>query len=624
MGNIFQTQFSCGDAVITRCLDCIGGKWEYVSDLEHNLKRLETLAHELRSLENDMITCINIEERQGKKCLDQVQLWLSRVDLKIDRIKGLLENRQQETAKLCIACCSTNYVSSYKFGKKVVRRLKEVNDLIQQGKEFKVVATIALPEALVEIPCEPTVGLELKLDSIYSYLLDEEVGIVGLFGESGVGKTALLMQINNKICNEISFDLVIWVSVSKQLKLENIQNHIGKKIGFSGDVWMSKSLSEKAVDILNVLKTKKFVLLLDDIFESINLTEIGVPLRNSNMSKVVFTTNLEKICTQMRAQKIIKVEPLGLKDSWRLFSDITGEDTLNSNPKIYHLAKELVAECRGVPSVLIKMAHDMAGKMTALDWTNAVKSLRGPMSNSQEEIIENQISMEDEEEECTTTLRTKLGDTDLVFGSPITEKTVRRLPQYVSRTRITVRDLAVAAFDRETEGGKDVEAREYVNWLKTKHGNGVVTICLFYNATGSTLHFSGQKDWNGHLSEELHPKTVENGQWGVFVHVHDNFNVGRGGSRGAIVYTGKNAYDNDCDWMLAWDNTSNDNQVHDKVFTEVRWKDHFFIQMPYIFHLLSGSGAHREDTHGGCVSSITLENTSGPFFIAKLSLDLAY
>ncbi|XP_074264752.1 putative disease resistance protein At4g10780 [Silene latifolia] len=384
MGNIFKTQFSCGDALVNRCLDCIGEKWEYVSELEQNLKRLETSVHELGSLKKDKITSISIEERQGKKCLDQVQLWLSRVDVKIDKIKRLLENRQREIAKLCIGgCCSTNYVSSYKFGKKVVRRLKEVDDLIKQGKEFKEVATIALPEALVEIPCEPTLGLELKLDSIYSYLLDEDVGIVGLFGESGVGKTALLMQINNKICNETSFDLVIWVAISKQLKLENIQSHIGKKIGFSGDLWMSKSLSEKAVDILNVLKTKKFVLLLDGICESISLTEIGVPLRNSNMSKVVFTTNMEKICSQMRAQKLVKVEPLGLEDSWRLFSDITGEDTFNSNPEIYDLAKELVAECRGVPSILVKMAHDMAGKMTALDWTNAVKSLKRPMSNSQ-------------------------------------------------------------------------------------------------------------------------------------------------------------------------------------------------------------------------------------------------
>ncbi|KAL1211008.1 putative disease resistance protein [Cardamine amara subsp. amara] len=108
----------------------------------------------------------------------------------------------------------------------------------------------------------------------------------------GVGKTTLLTQINNKfVKKEDVFDIVIWVVVSKDLQIQKIQEEIAKKLGLAGDGWNQKDEDQKSRDIHNVLRRKKFVLLLDDIWAKVNLTKIGVPYPNrENGSKVVFTT----------------------------------------------------------------------------------------------------------------------------------------------------------------------------------------------------------------------------------------------------------------------------------------------------------------------------------------------
>ncbi|KAK9232390.1 hypothetical protein WN943_022636 [Citrus x changshan-huyou] len=57
-----------------------------------------------------------------------------------------------------------------------------------------------------------------------------------------------------------NFDLVIWVIVSKDLRLENIQEVIGEKIGLLNDAWKKRSDEQNALDLFRILKGKKFVL----------------------------------------------------------------------------------------------------------------------------------------------------------------------------------------------------------------------------------------------------------------------------------------------------------------------------------------------------------------------------
>ncbi|KAL9460180.1 hypothetical protein AB3S75_003394 [Citrus x aurantiifolia] len=303
MGNMLQISISCDGAFFNRCLDFFLGKATYIRNLQGNVEALGTELVKLIAKKNDLTTRVVDAERQQMRTLDQVQVWLSRVDAVKAEADELIRDGSQEIEKLCLGgYCSKNCPSSYKFGKRVAKKLSDVKTLMGEGV-FEVVAEEEPEPAVDERPFEPTVvGLQSQLERVWRCLVQEPAGIVGVYGMGGVGKTTLLTQINNKFLESpTNFNYVIWVVVSKDLRFENIQETIGEKIGLLNDAWKSRRIEQKALDIFRNLKDKKFVLLLDDIWDRVDLTKVGVPLPGPlyNGSKVVFTTRSEEVCGLM-------------------------------------------------------------------------------------------------------------------------------------------------------------------------------------------------------------------------------------------------------------------------------------------------------------------------------------
>ncbi|XP_052287243.1 probable disease resistance protein At5g63020 [Citrus sinensis] len=331
------------------------------------------------------MTAVVNAERQQMRRLDQVQVWVSRADAVKTEADELIRGGSQEIEKLCLrGFCSRNCTSSYKFGKQVAKKLRAVETLIAEGV-FEAVAAEVVPERAPEPvaderPTERTVvGLQSQLEQVWRCLAEESAGIIGLYGMGGVGKTTLLIHINNKFLESpTNFDCVIWVVVSKDLRLEKIQENIGKKIGLVDDSWKSKSVEEKALDIFRSLREKRIVLLLDDIWERVDLTKVGVPLPGpqNTTSKAVFTTRLIDVCGSMEADRKFKVACLSEKDAWELFRKKVGEETLGSHHDIVELAQTVAKECGGLPLALITIGRAMAFKKTAEEWSHAIDVLR--------------------------------------------------------------------------------------------------------------------------------------------------------------------------------------------------------------------------------------------------------
>ncbi|ESR40624.1 putative disease resistance protein [Citrus sinensis] len=383
MGSIFQ--ITCDGAFFNRCLDCFLGKVANTSKLQDNLVALETELGKLIAAKNDVMMRVVNAERQQLRTLDQVQVWLSRVEAVKTEADELIRHGSQEIDKLCVGgYYSKHCASSYKFGKQVAKKLRDVQTLIGEGV-FAAVATEVVPERAPEPvaderPTEPTiVGLQSQLEQVWRCLVEESVGIIGLYGMGGVGKTTLLTHINNKFLESpTSFDCVIWAVVSKDLQLEKIQEDIGKKIGLVDDSWKSKSVEEKALDIFRSLREKRIVLLLDDIWERVDLTKVGIPLSGpkNTTSKVVFTTRFVDVCGSMEADKKFQVACLSEEHAWELFRKKVGEETLESDHDIVELAQTVAKECGGLPLALITIGRAMACKRTAEEWRHAVEVLR--------------------------------------------------------------------------------------------------------------------------------------------------------------------------------------------------------------------------------------------------------
>ncbi|KAJ4721598.1 NBS-LRR type disease resistance protein [Melia azedarach] len=381
MGNVFSASISC-DAAISRCLDCTVRKTAYTCQLQDNLDNLETELEKLIEARNDVLIEVTVAEQRGMKRLEQVQGWLSRVqDVETEAEK--LKQGRQEFGQLCVGgFCSKNCNPSYKFGKSVFKTLRIVENLRSEG-DFKEVAQTAPETPVDQRPITPAiVGLESTFDKVWRCLTEELAGIIAIYGMGGVGKTTLLTLINNKFLDfPNNFDVVIWAVVSKDLELEKIQESIAKKIGLFNESWKSRSLEDKAQEIFKILSKKKFLLLLDDIWERVDLIKVGLPPPTTrSASKVVFTTREFDVSGSMKAHKSFKVECLRYQDAWRLFEETVGKEILDSHPNIPELAETVAKECGGLPLALIVVGQSMACKKTPQEWEHAIEVLRSSAS----------------------------------------------------------------------------------------------------------------------------------------------------------------------------------------------------------------------------------------------------
>ncbi|KAJ9692465.1 hypothetical protein PVL29_011499 [Vitis rotundifolia] len=331
----------------------------------------------LNNLYEDVKAKVERAEQRQMVRTKEVGGWICEVEVTVTEVKEILQKGDQEIRKRCLGCCPRNCWSSYKIGKAVSEKLVAVSGQIGNG-HFDVVAEM-LPRPLVdELPMEETVGSELAYGRICGFLKDPQVGIMGLYGMGGVGKTTLLKKIhNNFLTTSSDFDVVIWDVVSKPSNIEKIQKVIWNKLQISGDEWENRSTKEqKAAEILRVLKTKKFVLLLDDIWERLDLLEMGVPHPDAqNKSKIVFTTRSLDVCHQMKAQKSTKVECLPSEEAWTLFQKAVGEETLRFHPHIPRLAKIVAEECKGLPLALITLGRAMVGEKDPSNWDKVIQDL---------------------------------------------------------------------------------------------------------------------------------------------------------------------------------------------------------------------------------------------------------
>ncbi|KAL5735555.1 hypothetical protein ACOSQ2_030343 [Xanthoceras sorbifolium] len=385
MGNCVSVSIS-GDRTISGCQDFVVQRLTYKAKLRDDLNTLETDMEKLMEVKKDVRREVDFaEKQQSMRRLERVDGWLKRVEVVETEVSKLMTTGAQEVAKLCLGgLCSKNlFKSSYKLGEKLTKMLATVATLKEEGKFGSVVAAAAAiqDDLVCERPCEPAkLVSESTFDQVWKYVEEEQVGIFGLYGMAGAGKSTLLNKINNKLGKSQGDFFVIWVSVDVNdgcLQLERIQEKIAKRIGLFDESWESRSVEDKASCIYTVLSRRKFVLLLDGIWERVDLIRAGVPPPNpENKSKVVFTTRLVEVCGEMEADEQFKVECLTEEDSWELFKSKVGDGTLDSHHQIPELAKTLANECGGLPLALVNVARGMARKRTPQEWEHAIGVLR--------------------------------------------------------------------------------------------------------------------------------------------------------------------------------------------------------------------------------------------------------
>ncbi|KAK3424220.1 hypothetical protein EUGRSUZ_F01017 [Eucalyptus grandis] len=267
------------------------------------------------------------------------------------------------------------------------RKLKGCCSLGQAVKEFKEILPI-LERFLQETTTlakgcsrrSPLVTTELvgggthrKINEIYSYLVQENISIIGVVGMVGVGKTAILTHVHNKLLENRAFDDVLWVNVPLEFSTYALQEEIANAVGLH-NISNEKDVKRRASILYGHLRMKKSVLILDGLWMHFEVKDVGIPVEMGSVKLVLSTRSLD-VCFMMLCQKQIKIKPLEREESWRLFLKVLCfAGKLPSD--IEEIAKFIMHKCDGLPLGIIDIGTRMRGVEKVHEWKGMLQKFK--------------------------------------------------------------------------------------------------------------------------------------------------------------------------------------------------------------------------------------------------------
>ncbi|GMJ05230.1 hypothetical protein like AT4G27190 [Hibiscus trionum] len=331
-------------------------------NLDQNLVRLKRKLEELNGVKEDMGSSIkSLEIQPRKKLMTEVAVWLRNVE----RINGEVQNLEEQVR-------GKNLLS--RIGNKILETTKQVEDLFQKGKSFDgldIDDPQWIGQALSTTKLIGQVAEEL-MNKVWAHLMDNGVSRIGVWGMGGVGKTTIMKLINNQLLKEnAKFNIVIWITVSKETSIKILQNRIARAI----DVSLSEDDDEtKRAGIIYEMMTQKgrYVLILDDVWDKISLEEIGVP-EPCDGSKLVVTTRSLDVCRYFGCREI-RMPTLRKQDALNLFLEKVGHDVL-SYEGLSPIVESVSEQCGGLPLAIVTVASSMKGVSDIHEWRNAFNEL---------------------------------------------------------------------------------------------------------------------------------------------------------------------------------------------------------------------------------------------------------
>ncbi|KAF7123297.1 hypothetical protein RHSIM_Rhsim12G0031900 [Rhododendron simsii] len=301
----------------------------YARKLTNNWEALCKKVSELRSKKDDIVAEIErfrLQRTPTQECVN----WRNEVAEMENKVATLEQEFNVE--KKCVWGLCPDIWERIKLGKRVVNMITKIDLLIEKKFEngFLIDSPPARVERRLELPSTLSSSAHHTLDRVLNKLRDENTQKIGIWGMGGVVATKLLRK----------------------------------------------------------LEGKKYLLLLDDVWDEVDLRVVGFPNANQqNGCKVVLTTRKMEVCRKMGADAELPVSVLANEEAWEMFSSGVGHVATLSTIKPY--AQYIVKECGGLPLALKVVCGALRKEENVNVWRNFLRKLRSPATSVIEDLNEN-------------------------------------------------------------------------------------------------------------------------------------------------------------------------------------------------------------------------------------------
>ncbi|XP_058211491.1 putative disease resistance protein At4g10780 [Rhododendron vialii] len=318
---------------------------------KQNLKNLEDEANNLQEQRSNVEGKVTEANRRGEAIDNNVSVWLKDADETRQGVDKFRDEKAVKENMLIFNFSCPNFVSRYRLSKEAKKKVVHIKHLTEEGGKIGIVSHSRDYEAFH--------SREKVFKGIVEALKDPKVNKIGIYGAGGVGKTTMVTKVGELVLRDGTFDEVVMAVVSQDANVIKIQGQLADclNLKLSGETEVGR-----ATQLWNRLSNgKKNLIILDDVWQELNLKEIGIPSTNGNKScKVVLTSRNRDVWKNMDV-KDFKIENLSEEESWALFKKKVGNYVDAPEPR--EIAWTICKECQGLPVAIIALGSTLKGKV---------------------------------------------------------------------------------------------------------------------------------------------------------------------------------------------------------------------------------------------------------------------
>ncbi|XP_042052900.1 putative late blight resistance protein homolog R1B-16 isoform X1 [Salvia splendens] len=264
-------------------------------------------------------------------------------------------------------------VSSYDDDNEQIKLIQAVQIVIEEMDRIKIVATETNTGKKVVVPRDQpprgavpsssgkkSSGMMVFSDHVMRGIMDKlmsnESGrqVIPITGMGGIGKTALAQTVYSQKAIEEHFKICAWATISEQYNTREILCELVHQATKKDKEQLSeRSEAELGLELHKSLFGRRFLIVMDDMWniESWNEIEHCFP-NNGNSSRIMVTTRLSQLSSQLNNHYSHQMEFLDESISWVLFSKtVFGEEQFPL--ELEKVGKEIAYNCRGLPLSIV-------------------------------------------------------------------------------------------------------------------------------------------------------------------------------------------------------------------------------------------------------------------------------